>query len=186
MNIEIVETALESDDEYARIPIAFEVTAVFDVHGESLSERAVEAPYVKNYDGPAQWRATFDVSKWGCLAAYADGHRAGGAVIAVDTPGVSMLRGRRDLAVLWDLRIAPEMRGQGLGTALFRAAGEWAIARGYLDLEVETQNTNVPACRFYARQGCVLRGVHPNAYPEHLDEVQLLWFKDLRVSFSAR
>jgi hypothetical protein len=44
---------------------------------------------------------------------------------------------------------------------------------------VETQNINVPACRFYAAQGCELRGIHPNTYPELPHEVQLLWYLDL-------
>jgi hypothetical protein len=44
---------------------------------------------------------------------------------------------------------------------------------------VETQNINVPACRFYARQGCVLGAIHPDAYPDLPDEVQLLWWLEL-------
>jgi len=40
-------------------------------------------------------------------------------------------------------------------------------------LKVETQNINVPACRFYAKQGCVLRAVHPHAYSEFPDEAQV-------------
>ena len=46
-------------------------------------------------------------------------------------------------------------------------------------LIAETQNINVPACRFYAAQGCELRGIHVGAYPEHPEEVQLLWYMDL-------
>jgi hypothetical protein len=46
-------------------------------------------------------------------------------------------------------------------------------------LKVETQNINVPACRFYASQGCVLAAVNRMAYREPQDEIQLLWYKDL-------
>jgi GNAT superfamily N-acetyltransferase len=67
------------------------------------------------------------------------------------------------------------MRGRGVGTALFRAVGGWAIAHGCRELKIETQNTNVRACRFYERQGCELRGMHPFG-----DEVQLLWWKSLQ------
>jgi GNAT superfamily N-acetyltransferase len=90
-----------------------------------------------------------------------------------------MLEGRRDLAVLWDLRVAPEARGQGVGAALFQAAEAWAAARGCRQMKVETQNVNVPACRFYASQGCVLGAIHRFAYPELPHEVQLLWYRDL-------
>lgn len=44
---------------------------------------------------------------------------------------------------------------------------------------METQNINVPAYRFYAAQGCELRGIHPNTYPELPHEVQILWYLDL-------
>jgi GNAT superfamily N-acetyltransferase len=90
-----------------------------------------------------------------------------------------MLEGRNDLAVLWDIRVAPEFRGQNIGSTLFAAAQAWALARGARQLKVETQNINVPACRFYARQGCVLRAIERLAYPELPDEIQMLWYKDL-------
>jgi ribosomal protein S18 acetylase RimI-like enzyme len=90
-----------------------------------------------------------------------------------------MLEGRDNLAVLWDIRVAPEARGQGVGSALFRSAEEWAKARGCRQLKVETQNINVAACRFYARQGCVLIRVDRHAYPELPEETQLLWYKVL-------
>lgn len=53
----------------------------------------------------------------------------------------------------------------------------WAAARGCRQLKIETQNVNVPACRFYARQGCVLGAINRFAYREFPDEVQLLWYK---------
>lgn len=65
-------------------------------------------------------------------------------------------------------------RGHGVGAALFSAAEKWALARGAAWLKVETQSVNVPACRFYARQGCVLGAVHRFAYPALPDEMQLL------------
>jgi hypothetical protein len=46
-------------------------------------------------------------------------------------------------------------------------------------LKIETQNTNVQACRFYERLGCQLRAVDRAEYPELPQEIQLLWYKDL-------
>jgi hypothetical protein len=37
----------------------------------------------------------------------------------------------------------------------------------------------VPACRFYARQGCELRGIHRGMYAAFPEELQLLWYYDL-------
>jgi GNAT superfamily N-acetyltransferase len=191
MNLEVKEEPITALEEYAVIPIAFEVTKVFDVEDGSngrgdfvLIERTLDVPYVKDYDSingeaPHQWTERFDLSNWGIFAARVDGRRVGGAAVACNTPGLDILEGREDLAVLWDIRVAPEARGQGAGAALFKAAELWAKARGCRQLKVETQNTNVPACRFYARQNCVLAAVRRSAYPSLPDEIQLFWHKAL-------
>jgi GNAT superfamily N-acetyltransferase len=191
MDIKIKEEAITLAPELALIPISFEVESVFDVSspggglgGLTLSERRLDAPYVKDYDAaegehPSQWAKRFDVSNWGLIGAHSGGARVGGAAVAFNTEGVNMLEGRSDLAVLWDIRVAPEARGRGVGFALFRGVEVWAAARGCRQLKIETQNINVPACRFYARQGCVLGAVNRFAYRELPDEVQLLWYKTL-------
>ncbi len=179
---------------HGQISIAFEVDRVLaaspaggsGLAGIALSEVAVESPWRKDYDavegnGPAAWPVRFDVSRWGLLGAYEDHARVGGAVIAYATPGVDMLAGRDDLAVLWDLRVAPQARGRGVGSALFRGVEEWARGRGCRELKIETQNVNVRACRFYARRGCVLGGIDTHAYPQLPDEVQLLWYRSLQA-----
>jgi hypothetical protein len=48
--------------------------------------------------------------------------------------------------------------------------------------KVETQKIDARACGFYARHGCQLRAVHRAAYPELPEEIQLLWYKDLRIA----
>jgi GNAT superfamily N-acetyltransferase len=66
-----------------------------------------------------------------------------------------------------------------VGTALFDAVEDWARARSCEMLKVETQNINVPACRFYARMGCTLGAIHRYAYPDLPGEAQLLWYRTL-------
>lgn len=192
MNIRVEEAPIGRLAEVARISIAFEVKDILGVRlkegglgGIELHKRPVEAPWLKDYDAcsdnrPAGWAAKFDTSSWGLLFAIEGREAIGAAVLAFDTPGLDMLDRRRDLAVLWDLRVAPEARGQGVGAALFGEARRWAKARGCTQLKIETQNINVGACRFYARQGCTLGAIDRFAYPDLPDEVQLLWFKDLR------
>lgn len=72
----------------------------------------------------------------------------GRATIAFNTPGLRLLEGRRDLSVLWDIRVAPDARGKGIGSALFERVEVWAKANGCCQLKVETQNINVRACDF--------------------------------------
>lgn len=179
--------------EHARIPIAFVVDRILEVTpahggmaGVSFAEAAVAAPYVKDYDaiegeGPTRWANHFDTSNWRLICARQDGALAGGAVIAWRTPGLDMLAGRDDVAVLWDIRVAPAQRGAGAGSALFRAAESWAGARGCSWLKIETQNINIVACRFYHKMGCTLGAIDRFAYPELPDEVQLLWWKALEA-----
>ena len=161
----------------------FDATAVEnDPLGFKLTKRAIQVPYIKDYDAvenPRDWPKSFDLANWGFLVARSNGVRVGGAAVAHDTPGLTMLEDRRDIAVLWDIRVSPDIRGKGVGTALFKSAEMWAITRGCRQLKVETQNINVPACRFYAKQGCVLRAIRPNVYREFPDEIQLLWYREL-------
>jgi GNAT superfamily N-acetyltransferase len=174
-----------------RIPIAFEVRSVFGISGDgrkgyTLLEDEVEAPYTKDYDAipgnsPEEWARRFDLRNWGLLVAWEDELPVGGALLAYDTEGVDMLEGRKDLAVVWDLRVAPDRRGKGIGAALFAAARKWAAERNCLELKVETQNNNVPAAKFYLRQGCELRQAVKNAYPEFPEETMLLFHLALNL-----
>jgi len=192
--VEIKEEPTSRLELHAEVSIAFSVEHVLAVddlglEGLRLIERPVAEPYVKDYDRyagnhPSHWGDRFDLTNWGLLSAWRGSSRVGGAVIATATLGVEMLRGRDDLAVLWDLRVAQGVRGEGIGGALFDASEQWALARGCSDLEIETQNVNVPACRFYLGRGCELRAIHRFAYPELRDEVKLLWGRPLRGSRS--
>jgi GNAT superfamily N-acetyltransferase len=191
MRVEVFVEPFSALEAYASIPIAFEVSLVLDITEPAdgsgqfvLSERSLDVPYIKDYDAlngtcPTEWARSFDVSNWGLFVARMEGRRVGGAAIALNTAGLIMLEGRRDLAVLWDIRVTRDARGQGVGSALFQAAEAWARTRGCRQLKVETQNINVPACTFYARQGCALSKVDRDAYPDLSDEIQLIWCKDL-------
>jgi ribosomal protein S18 acetylase RimI-like enzyme len=96
-----------------------------------------------------------------------------------------MLGGRDDVAVLWGISGCRRGNGvaagtgEGIGLALFRAAGDWAGARGVRWLKIETQNVNVPACRFYQKMGCTLGAIDRFAYPSQPAEARLLWWKAL-------
>jgi GNAT superfamily N-acetyltransferase len=183
--------------EYATIPIRFEVRSRLRVVEEAgglaglrLIAEPVQPPYVKDYDageagepcGPLRWPLQFDVSRWALFLARSGDLPVGGATLAHATPAVHLLDGRSDLAVLWDLRVRPGWRGQGIGTALFGHAAAWARERACRQMKVETQNINVPACRFYSARGCHLGAIHRHAYaasPALADEVMLLWYLDL-------
>lgn len=172
---------------YSRISIAFTVYSIFDIvpvqnglAGLSLSERKLDVPFVKDYDreeagGPINWPERFDIRNWALFLAYENELPIGGTAVAWNTLGLDMLQGRKDIALIWDLRIAPEWRHRGVGRQLFVAAREWAKSKGCTEIRVETQNINIPACRFYASQGFGLFSIDPLAYPNLPNETQLLW-----------
>ncbi len=180
--------------EFATVPSAFEVRSLLrpllldgGLGGITLQHEPVQSPYRKDYDvseegGPEGWAREWNLSTWGFFLARHAGRCVGAAAVLSGSPGVDMLEGRDDLAVLWDLRVRPDFQGQGLGARLFGRAAAWARQRGCRQLKAETQNVNVPACRFYAAQGCRLGAIHCYAYARHAQlahETMLLWYLDL-------
>jgi GNAT superfamily N-acetyltransferase len=191
MQIEILEENSDILPEYEKISIAFTVESIFHVElvknglgGIKLFEKRIEKPFIKDYDAfeeekPSRLGARFNLSNWGILSAFDGENRIGGAIIAWKTPEVSMLEGRDDLVCLWDLRVEPEFRGKDVGHKLFARALDWSLGRNCRLMKVETQNINVPACRFYARQGCELVAVNRFAYPAEMNEIQMVWYRSL-------
>jgi ribosomal protein S18 acetylase RimI-like enzyme len=172
--------------EHAAIPSQFESRTVYDIRksasGFELSERDLPAIYRKNYDefeDPLAWPLTFDTTRWTLLSAFAGPRRVGGAIVATATPGVDLLEDRSDLAVVWDLRVAPEYRRQSVAAALLDLTQSWARAHGCVELKVETQNTNPAACKLYMRKGFALAEVTRDAYPDLPNDVQLIWRRRL-------
>ena len=190
-NIPIHPASISEIDKVADISIAFEVRTIFSVlpinaglGGLTLVETPVENPYIKDYDAeepPSRWSENWDLSNWDLIFALDGEQRIGSALIAWRTEGVNMLQGRDDLAVLWDIRVNPGYRGTGAGKALFAAAADWARERNCVEMKIETQNINVPACRFYAAMGAELWTINRYAYPDMPEEIQLLWRYPLKV-----
>jgi GNAT superfamily N-acetyltransferase len=168
---------------YASIPISFEVTSKLQVcpvknglGGLQLVEKSC-TPYVKDYDRfadshPLNWSNHFDVNRWGLFVMESNGVYVGGSAVAPQEEGT---------AVLWDLRVHPNFRNKGVGGQLLNAAIKWVKERQYKTLMVETQNVNVPACKFYSKQGFILKTIDVCGYSDPIvqDETKLLWYLDI-------
>jgi GNAT superfamily N-acetyltransferase len=190
MKISIEEISPDRLKEYASVSIAFVVRSVFEIElvngglgGMILRETPVPTPYIKNYDtdeSPVDWPSKFDVTNWGFFLAKEGAKTVAAAAVAYATTGVFMLEARPDLAVLWDIRVCPEYRGVGI--PLFRHAADWCRKHACTQMKIETQNINVPACRFYQRMGAKLGEIHRFGYagvPSVAHEVMLNWYLDL-------
>jgi ribosomal protein S18 acetylase RimI-like enzyme len=172
--------------EYGSIPMAFDVREVVDleslrVGAPGFQTRSVR-PWRKDYDAmaensPRSWRIRRDVSDWVFLIARVENEPIAGAVVITDPTAVTELGGRGGNGLLFDLRVAPTWRRRGLGRALIIAAEEIARDFGVPALDIETQDTNVPACRLYSACGYSLTGVHTQAYAPLTDDAKLWWTK---------
>ena len=144
----------------------------------TLQEQDISV-FHKNYDQnekPQRWMSTFDLTNWIMLVITDINHRPiAGAILAMKTAEVHLLRGRNNLAILWDIRINETERGKGIGRMIFeKIVGICRISQ-IEKLHIETQNNNYGACKFYQKMGCQLIRIDLDSYPEFPDEAQLLW-----------
>lgn len=81
-------------------------------------------------------------------------------------------------AYVEELTVDTEFRGKGVGRALMTRASEWAKQQNIPGLTLETQDNNVPACRFYEKCGFVLGGFDLYAYRNlsNASEIALYWY----------
>jgi len=91
------------------------------------------------------------------------------------------IRDWNNMAWLENLMIDLDYRGQGLGRRLWHRALEFARRSEVRAILIETQNTNIAACRFYARMGCHLVGINEAQYTNDglTSEVALFWIYSL-------
>jgi GNAT superfamily N-acetyltransferase len=153
MLVEVRAVSATALREYARIPIAFEVREIFDV---SLRDDVSGGFVLTRREIEVPYVKDYDAIEEESPAHWAE---------------------RFDVSN-WEFLTA-HFAGRRVGSSLFRAAEARAAARGCRQLKIETQNINLPACSFYARQGCELREINRFAYPQFPDEVQLLWYKEI-------
>lgn len=160
--IELKEQRVEDWIGYAGVSIAFRVSRVLvpapDLGPLAFREELARVPRWKDYDAtpgchPTSWPERFDTASWRVISAWRGSQRVGGTVLIPGPSPIEMLEGRDDLALIWDLRVSPELRGQGIGSTLLSAAEQWARSRGHTELKVETQNINAEACGFYQKCG---------------------------------
>jgi GNAT superfamily N-acetyltransferase len=192
--LEVVEVGPDRLGDYAGVPIAFQVESILKIDlvdgglgGAGLEEVQTEPAYLKDYDageegGPRRWPERFDLEKFAFFLALEGDRPVGAAAAVYDSPEIHMLSGRRDMAVLWDIRVRPEVRRECIGVLLFDRVVEWSRGKQCRLLKIETQNVNVPACRFYSRMGGRLGEINRYAYASHpgeAHEVMLVWYLDL-------
>jgi ribosomal protein S18 acetylase RimI-like enzyme len=140
-----------------------------------LVERARAFAYVKRagYDFGAGFQAELAariaVGQGLYLAAEHDGQIVGFLDVEPD--------GWRPTATMLWVAVDRPWRGHGIGRRLIERAIDWTRSRGLRALVLETQTTNIDACRFYLRVGFTLSGVQdPYYFDERVAEEQALFW----------
>ena len=178
---------------YDQIPMRLLVTHYYRMEkinrglgGFLFTETPVE-PHVKDFctgedSSVSRWEKRWDISNWAFFMAFENEKPVGGAAAASRTKEINMLENRDDLAVLWDIRVHDDFKHMGIGKKLFGMAAGWSRAQGFKQLKIECQNNNVPAIKFYHKQGAILSAINEYAYynvPHSRHEIQLIWYLDL-------
>ncbi|MCS6872383.1 MAG: GNAT family N-acetyltransferase [Anaerolineae bacterium] len=90
-------------------------------------------------------------------------------------------------AYIWNLMVDLDFRRRGIGRRLWHLAVRAAQSWNARAITLETQQTNIAACRFYAQMGCRLVGLDESMYanvsesPDALiTEIALFWAYPLR------
>jgi GNAT superfamily N-acetyltransferase len=178
-------------EEYDKIPMVVHVKSILKLEkvdnglGGILLKEVTFQEHTKDlgkYEKATEYAKEFDITNWTFFMAFDDDLPIGAATIASRTENVNILDGRDDMTVLWDIRVDDRYKKQGVGTELLTKAVQWCKEKGFKQMKIECQNNNVPACRFYHKQGAVLGKLDEYAYYKDIeirDEVQLIWYLDL-------
>ncbi len=162
-----------------RFTVSEELFPVNEIFPFRLEKRRV-SPYRKDlgkYFSVERDAKIFDIANWAFFMAFDGEKPVGGLTLACRTEGVNMLENRSDLCVLWDLRVAEAYRRNGVGSALFSSALDWAEKHGFSEMKIESQNNNAAAYAFYLKYGAILTEIRRGVYcdEETKNELQFIW-----------
>ncbi|WP_143306605.1 GNAT family N-acetyltransferase [Chitinophaga vietnamensis] len=139
-----------------------------------LQLRQLENPYIKT------WVTTEDDIE-GYNEVILEGHSAG---IFEDDKLIAMIicgyREWNNSFFVDNLLVAESFRGRGLGRQLMQYVIDRATQLQCRLVELETQNTNVPAIHFYQQMGFNIAGIHTRLYEKDNEhEVALFMTRDV-------
>ncbi len=147
--------------------------AILRYDGNRLSYTVIPIPpYRKKYqpETPAFYASCIDNADKAGFIAYIDGQAAGQLILH---------RNWNRFAWIDDIGVDVKLRRQGIGKALILRAEQWAREKKFPGIMLETQDTNVKACRFYENCGFVLKGFDTGLYhaaDKYRHEIALFWY----------
>lgn len=144
---------------------------VFDGASWHYSEQLFDSPSMKRYpDEEADWAEYISSPDREVFIAYVNGECAG---------RIRIRKNWNRFCFIEDIAVAARFRGRGIGSGLLASARDFARSAGLRGLALETQDNNLKACRFYAKNGFVLGGADALLYegfPDSRGELALFWY----------
>ncbi|MCH5584057.1 GNAT family N-acetyltransferase [Shimazuella sp. AN120528] len=91
---------------------------------------------------------------------------------------VMVKRNWNEFAYIEDLQVDSRYRRHGVGRMLVEKVKQWALDRSLSGIMLETQNTNVRACKFYESLGFVIGGFDFCLYKavQQVEETAIYWY----------
>ena len=152
-------------------PIIGKIVPVYSGGAWSFSECLFEKEYEKEYpNDEEQWEDYID-NPFKTIFFYYDN---------ADCVGQIKLRKNwNEYAYIEDITVAKSYRKDGIGTKLITKAIEWAKSNDLCGLMLETQDTNLLACRFYRKLGFQIGAVDTMLYAnfDNADDKAVFWYK---------
>jgi GNAT superfamily N-acetyltransferase len=113
------------------------------------------------------------------LRATVAGTHAGATFVVLQCSECSMAAGSNQIALVWDLRVASAYRRRGVGSALLKAAEDWARLNGAAVIKAETQGSNSTATAFCLKREFRLQSVTSAPHVILSDDLEMEWYKPL-------
>lgn len=178
--MEIVELSMQNLADINKANEPFEVIGKIKpafVNDEwTYTEEIYPQPYMKTYPNDnSDYSAYIENPGKAVFLAYADKACIGQIVLRKDWSRYAFVE---------DICVSRAARGKGVGTALMERASLWAVKANLCGLALETQDNNLLACRFYAKNGFVIGAVNTMLYKNLekpcSDEAAVFWYKILK------
>jgi ribosomal protein S18 acetylase RimI-like enzyme len=153
-------------DRFQSIASGYTTDAVYRVTREESDAAVHFALTLTPLPQPRAFRFPLAEADVGHYHAIVPGDYCWAAYAAEEVVGIALAEPQAWNRVLWvwEFHIARTHRGQGIGRGLMAALAAPARAAGLRAMVCETQNTNVPAIRFYRAVGFALEGVDISYY----------------------
>lgn len=135
----------------------------------TFTEEIFSEPYFKKYDDDEMDLRYIEEVEKAVFFYYIENNCVG---------QIKMCSNWNGYALIEDIAVAKDYRKNGVGTALLKKAIEWAKERNFCGLMLETQDINVSACHFYAKNHFIIGAVDTMLYANFptANEIAIFWY----------